>query len=59
MENPFKKIITNQKLPDTLRKKVLNDVSAIKLILDIADLTFVKYPASLENLYNTAKPKND
>lgn len=57
MENPFKKIITNEKLPTTLKEKVLSDVAAIKLVLDIADLTLVKYPSSLEDLYNTAKPK--
>ena len=57
MENPFKTIIANQKLPSTLKEKVLNDVAAIKLILDIADLTLVKYPSSLEDLYRTTKPK--
>jgi hypothetical protein len=57
MENPFQKIITDQKLPVALKEKVLNDVAAIKLILDIADLTFVKYPSSLEDLYKTANRK--
>ncbi|HPE83322.1 MAG: hypothetical protein KDC94_04995 [Aequorivita sp.] len=57
MENPFKTIIADEKLPKALKEKVLNDVAAIKLILDIADLTLIKYPSSLEDLYRTTKPK--
>lgn len=56
MENPFKNIIHNEKLPEALKGKVLSDVSAIKLILDIADLSMIKYPASLGDLYQTTKP---
>lgn len=59
MENPFKTIIAAEKLPEALKEKVLNDVAAIKLILDIADLTMVKYPASLEDLFKTAKRKKN
>jgi hypothetical protein len=59
MENPFKNIINSEKLPETLKSKVMSDVDAIKLILDIADLTMIKYPSSLENLYQTTKPKNN
>lgn len=58
MNNPFKNIIENKKLPEKLKDKVLSDVAAIKLVLDIADLTMVKYPSSLDSLYQiTKKPK--
>lgn len=56
MENPFKKIIRNEKLPESLKEKVLSDVTAIKLALDFADLAMIKYPASLDNLYRITKP---
>lgn len=56
MENPFKNIIHNEKLPEALKDKVLSDVSAIRLILDIADLTMIKSPSSLDDLYQTTKP---
>ncbi len=59
MENPFKTIIASEKLPEALKEKVLNDVAAIKLILDIADLTMVKYPASLEDLFINANRKKN
>ncbi len=57
MENPFKTIIADKKLPSTLKEKVLSDVAAIKLVLDIADLALIKYPSTLDDLYNTTKPK--
>lgn len=56
MENPFKKIIHNEKLPDSLKEKVVSDISSIKLLLDIADLALIKYPSSLDNLYQITKP---
>jgi len=44
MENPFKKILHNEEVPKALREKVINDISLIKLSIDIADLFAVKYP---------------
>lgn len=55
MENPFKKIISNEKLPSLIRERVLSDVASIKLILDIADLTMIKYPSSIEEIYKITK----
>ncbi len=57
MENPFKKIIYHQDLPQKLRERVLSDVAAIKLVLDIADLTMIKYPSPPDNLFNTTHRK--
>lgn len=50
MENPFKKVIHNEKLPEVMKEKVMNDVALIKLTLDIADLFAVKYPGSIEDI---------
>lgn len=50
MNNPFKKILHNEELPEVLKKKVLNDVAMIKLSIDIADLFVVKYPSVVGDL---------
>lgn len=55
MENPFKKIISNEKLPSLIRERVLSDVASIKLVLDIADLTMIKYPSSIEEIFKITK----
>lgn len=55
MENPFKKIISNEKLPSLIRERVLSDVASIKLVLDIADLAMIKYPSSIEEIYKITK----
>lgn len=50
MDNPFKKILHNEELPEVLKKKVLNDVAMIKLSIDMADLFLVKYPNAIGDL---------
>lgn len=50
MDNPFKKILHNEELPEVLKKKVLNDVAMIKLSIDMADLFVVKYPNAIGDL---------
>lgn len=50
MDNPFKKILHNEELPQVLKKKVLNDVAMIKLSIDMADLFVVKYPSAMGDL---------
>lgn len=57
MENPFKTIVYNEKLPVTLKEKVMGNVAAVKLILDIADLAMIKYPSSIENILKTTQNK--
>ena len=69
MENPFKKILHNEDVPELLKQKVMNDTSFIKLSIDIADLFVVKYPAVIAsiasndlifcNWFLTAPPKLD
>lgn len=55
MENPFKKILHNEEVPKALREKVINDISLIKLSIDIADLFVVKYPSTLGEFLDTEK----
>lgn len=50
MGNPFKSIITNEKLPDIIKARVLDDINMIKLALDITDLLVVKYPDTLGDI---------
>lgn len=50
MDNPFKKILHNEELPEVLRNKVLDDVAMIKLSIDMADLFVVKYPNTVADL---------
>lgn len=62
MGNPFKEILHNEELPEVLKEKVLNDVSMIKLSIDIADLFVVKYPSTIGDLLaggGTPPTKND
>ncbi|MCB4797395.1 hypothetical protein [Neotamlana laminarinivorans] len=44
MENPFKKVIHNEKLPDIIKERVMNDIDIVKLALDFTDLMVIKYP---------------
>lgn len=50
MENPFKKILHNEELPEVLKQKVLDDVAMIKLSIDMADLFVVKFPNTVGDL---------
>ncbi|MCH3881907.1 MULTISPECIES: hypothetical protein [Tenacibaculum] len=50
MENPFKKILHNEEVPQILKEKVLNDIGMIKLTIDLADLFVVKYPSTIGDL---------
>ncbi|WP_428741273.1 hypothetical protein [Tenacibaculum sp.] len=59
MENPFKKILHNEELPEVLKNKVLNDVAMIKLSIDMADLFVVKYPNTIVDLLNGGTQKID
>lgn len=62
MENPFKDIVRNEKLPEYIRQRVIDDIALIKLSIDLFDLAAVKYPDAtidlLEALNHTKKEKN-
>jgi hypothetical protein len=57
MENPFKEILHQEELPKMLRKKVMNDISFIKLAIDMTDLLMVQYPGTIDNLLRLNKKK--
>jgi hypothetical protein len=57
MDNPFKKILHQEELPKMLRKKVMNDISFIKLAIDMTDLLMVQYPGTIDNLLRLNKKK--
>jgi hypothetical protein len=57
MENPFKKILQHEEVPKALKEKVINDISLIKLSIDIADLFVVKYPSTIGNFLITENKK--
>ncbi|WP_335964655.1 hypothetical protein [Galbibacter sp. PAP.153] len=52
MDNPFKKIIQNEKLPDSIKEKIMEDIDMIKLTLDVADLFMIKYPDTINDILN-------
>lgn len=61
MKNPFEEIFEDEELPSKLKKRVMADIYTIKFIIDISDLTLVKYPSVLEDLcsrYQKTKRKN-
>ncbi len=57
MENPFKDIVENEKLPEGMKGKVMHDVAFIKLTIDVMDLTLVQYPSLVENIIRSASHK--
>lgn len=59
MDNPFKKILHNEELPEVLKKKVLDDVEMIKLTIDMADLFVVKYPNTIGDLLMGGEHQKD
>lgn len=59
MENPFKKLLHNEELPKVLKEKVMNDISFIKLTIDMADLLAVKYPNTIESFLKTSQDDDE
>jgi hypothetical protein len=58
MENPFKTIIASEKLPDTMKQKVMDDIALIKLSLEVADLVSIKYPSAIGSFFGISKKSN-
>ena len=58
MENPFKEILHQEALPETLKDKIMNDISFIKLSIDVADLFVVKYPTIAGELFTMTEKKS-
>ncbi len=47
MDNPFKKILADEKLPEYLKGRVIDNLNFIKLSLDVSELYTVKVPEVL------------
>ncbi|MHC5200926.1 hypothetical protein [Myroides sp. LJL119] len=50
MENPFKKILRDEKLPEYLKDRVIDNLNVIKLTIDVSELYAVQVPQALESL---------
>lgn len=50
MENPFKRILRDEKLPEYLKDRVIDDLNVIKLTIDISELYTVTVPQTLGSL---------
>lgn len=55
MENPFKKVIYSEKLPDIIKEKVMDDINVVKLALDVTDLLTIKYPEAINDIFNFSR----
>lgn len=51
MENPFKSIIVNEKLPEKMKEKVMDDIALIQFSIEVADLVSIKYPETIKNFF--------
>lgn len=59
MENPFKSILKDEKLPDTIKSKVLDEIALIKLAIEMADLVTVKYPDVFVDILSQKKKSTE
>lgn len=50
MENPFKKILYDEKLPEVIRDRVTDNIALIKLSLEVAELFTIKLPNVMATL---------
>lgn len=50
MVNPFEQIIRDEKLPELLKQRVVDDIALIKLWLEFADLFAIQVPDSLNEI---------
>ncbi|MEC4112981.1 hypothetical protein [Myroides pelagicus] len=50
MDNPFKKILQDEKLPVYIKDRVIDNLNFIKLSLDVSELYAVKVPQALGSI---------
>lgn len=50
MSNPFKKILQDEKLPEYLKERVIDNVNFIKLALDVTGLYAVELPKAIQSI---------
>ncbi len=57
-QNPFKELERNiREVPPQLRQKVMNDIAAAKLLMDLASLFGANYPSLISGLFKTQPKK--
>ena len=59
--NPFKQLERSLlEVPPHMKQRVMNDIAAAKLVLDVGELVSYNYPAVIEKtLLEKRKPKKD
>ena len=59
-ENPFKKIgLPPQEVPKELKKKVMDDVNAVKFIMEVTSLFSSNYASTIESMFETKNKNNN
>lgn len=59
-DNSFKKIgLPIQEVPSDLKKKVMDDVSTVKFILEVTSLFSSNYAATIEGMFKTKTKSNN
>jgi len=59
-KNPFKELEkTLQEVPPEMKKKVMNDIAAAKLLLDMGSLYTQNYGTALSEFFKAKKNKKD
>ncbi|TDS65251.1 hypothetical protein C8P70_10232 [Myroides indicus] len=59
MDNPFKKILADEKLPEYLKGRVIDNLNFIKLSLDVSELYTVKVPEVLGSFLGEADKEKE
>lgn len=57
--NPFKKLIQEKELPETMKDKVIDNINLIRLSLELSELFLVSIPDVMFNFFETEKGKHD
>ncbi len=59
-QNPFKELdISIQDVPPHMKKKVMDDIAAAKLVMEMASLFTCNYKAAIEGMMKTSKDSNN
>lgn len=56
--NPFKKLIQEKELSETMKDKVIDNINLVKLSLELSELFLVNIPDVMFNFLETEKNKN-
>lgn len=58
-DNPFKKIgLPSQEVPSDLKKKVMDDVNSVKLLMELTSLFSSNYASTIESMFKTKNKKD-